>query len=78
MYSSVLISNFMSFGVVWGVAQILNKKDLNFWAGAAKTGSTIVASACCMFIKIIFMHRKPKDVRRSAKISNLSRNESWD
>ena len=78
MHSSVLISNFMSFGVVWRVAQILNKKDLNFRAGATKTGSALVASACCMLAKSIFTHSKRKEVRSSAHISNLSWNESPD
>ena len=51
MHSSVLISCHF---VVWTIAQILNKKDLNFWTGAKKTGSALVASACCMLPKSIF------------------------
>ena len=44
----------MSFGVVWRVAQIINKKDLNFWAVATKTASALVALACCVVAKSIF------------------------
>ena len=40
--------------VVWRIAQIRNKKDLCFWAGASKTGSALVASACWMLTKSIF------------------------
>ena len=68
----------MSFGVVWRVALILNKKDLNLWATDAKTGSTLVASACCMLTKRICTHRKRKEVRSSAQICNYSWNESRD
>ena len=52
----------------WKIAQILNKKDLSFEAGAAKTGSARVASACYMLDKSIFMHNKWKEVRSSAQI----------
>ena len=31
--------------VVWRIAQILNKKDISFWAGATKTDSALVVSA---------------------------------
>ena len=57
---------FMSFGVVWKVAQILNKKDIDFWASATESGSAFVASAYCMLAKSIFMHNKRKEVRSSA------------
>ena len=78
MNSSVLISNFMSFGVVWRVDQIHNKKDLNFRVGATKTGLAIVASACYMLAKSIVMHSKRKEVRSSAQTSTLSWNKSRD
>ena len=55
---------------------IINKKDLNFSAGAARTGSTVAASACCMLTKSNFRHSKRKEVRSFAQISNSSWNES--
>ena len=61
----------MSFGVIWRVAQIFNKKDLNFWAAAGKTGSPLVASVCLMLTKSIVTHSKRKEVRSSAQISNF-------
>ena len=46
--------------VVWRIAQILNKKDLSFWAGATKTGSALIAVAWYMLAKIIFYTQQTK------------------
>ena len=46
--------------VVWRVAQKLNKKDLNFWAGATKTRSASVAWAGCILSKSIFYAQQTK------------------
>ena len=40
--------------------QVLHKNDLNFWAGATKTGSALAASACCMIAKSIFYTQQTK------------------
>ena len=44
--------------VVSRIAQILNKKDLTFWAGATKTGLAIAASACCMLAKDMLINMR--------------------
>ena len=46
--------------VVWRITQILNKKDLSFWAGATKTGSALVGLAYSMPAKSIFYTQKNK------------------
>ena len=50
----------MSCGSLKEIAQKLNKKDLSFWADATKTGSALVASACCMLTKSIFQAQQTK------------------
>ena len=57
MHLSVLISGHL---VVWRIAQILNKKDLSFWAGATKIGIALAAPACCILAKIIFYAEQMK------------------
>ena len=75
MHSNVLISNFMSFGVVWRVAQILNKKVLNFWAVTTKTGSAFVVSACWMLTKSIFYAQQTK--RSEKQCANFQIRLKW-
>ena len=60
--------------VIWRIAQMLNKKDLSFWAGATKTASTLVASTCCMLTKCkhFFMHSKQEWVGLFLWINHLS------
>lgn len=41
--------------VCWRIGQILNKKDLRFWADATKTGAALYTLACCMLAKSIFV-----------------------
>ena len=57
MHSTVLI---LCYFPVWRIARILNKKDLRFWAGATKTSSALVASACCILAKSIFYAQQVK------------------
>ena len=64
--------------MIWRAAQVLNKKDLSFRAGATKTSSALVDSPWCMLGKSIFMHSKQKEVRSSAQIFNLSWSNSQD
>ena len=40
--------------VVWRIAEIFNKKDLSFWAGATKTGSALVTSVAPYSLKAFF------------------------
>ena len=57
MHARMLISCHL---VVSIMDQVLHKNDLNFWAGATKTGSALAASACCMIAKSIFYTQQTK------------------
>ena len=73
MHSSVLISCHLV--VVWRIAQIHNKKNLSFWAGVAKTGSALIASACCMLAKSIFCTQQTK--KSEKQCTNFQHNLKW-
>ena len=61
---------------VWGIAQILNKKDLCFWAGGTKTGSALVASAYCKLAKDIFYAQQTKRSEKQYTSFQLTWNDT--